>query len=138
MYQYLKSLDIGYWFYSGSYLEAIHEVLDPSLKMIVHIPNVNSSASSTDKYSEVNDIMGSLGEWIERDPATDFHLIREKGTGRVLKVADLVDDSDFNRRSKVLAALREPAHRNDREHVDVIIALGMAKEALIGSGVGMP
>jgi hypothetical protein len=37
-YQYLKSLDIGYWFYSGSYLEAIHEVLDPSLKTIVHIP----------------------------------------------------------------------------------------------------
>ncbi|MBB5319478.1 DEAD/DEAH box helicase [Tunturibacter empetritectus] len=127
-YQYLKSLDIGYWFYSGSYLEAIHEVLDPSLKTIVHIPNVNSSASSTDKYAEVNDIMGSLGDWIERDPATDFHLIREKVTGRVLKVADLVDDSDFNRRSKVLAALRDPAHRNNRDHVDVIIALGMAKE----------
>jgi hypothetical protein len=127
-YQYLKSLDIGYWFYAGSYLDAIHEVLDPSLKTIVHIPNVNSSASSTDKYAEVNDIMGSLGEWIERDPATDFHLIREKVTGRVLKVADLVDDSDFNRRSKVLGALRDPMHRNNRDHVDVIIALGMAKE----------
>ena len=46
----------------------------------------------------------------------------------MLKVADLVDDSDTNRRSKVLAALRDPAHRNDRDHVDVIIALGMAKE----------
>ena len=127
-YQYLKSLNIGYWFYSGSYLEAIHEVLDPALKTIVHIPSVNSSASSTDKYAEVNEIMGTLGEWIQRDPATDFHLVRQKGTGRVLKVADLVDDSDFNRRSKVLAALRDPAHRNDRDHVDVILALGMAKE----------
>ncbi len=127
-YQYLKSLDIGYWFYSGSYLEAIHEVLDPSLKTIVHIPSVNSSASSTDKYAEVNAIMEALGEWVERDLATDFHLVRQKETGRVLKVADLVDDSDTNRRSKVLAALRDPAHRNDRDHVDVIIALGMAKE----------
>ena len=89
---------------------------------------MNSSASSTDKYAEVNEIMGTLGEWIGRDPVTDFHLVREKQTGRVLKVADLVDDSDFNRRSKVLAALRDPAHRDDRDHVDVIIALGMAKE----------
>ena len=128
-YQYLKSLDIGYWFYgTGGYLESIGEVLDPTLKTIIHIPSVNSSASSTDKYAEVNAIIDTLGEWIERDPATDFHLVRERNTGRVLKVADLVDDSDFNRRSKVLGALRDPAHRNDRDHVDVIIALGMAKE----------
>ncbi len=127
-YEYLKALDLGYWFYSGSYLEAIGEVLDPKLKTIVHIPNVNSSASSTDKYAEVSEIMGVLGEWQGRDPATDFHLVRERETGRVLKVADLVDDSDSNRRSKVLGALRESAHRNNRDHVDVIIALGMAKE----------
>lgn len=128
-YQYLKTLDIGYWFYgTKGYLESIGEVLDPTLKTIVHIPNVNSSASSTDKYAEVNAIIDTLGEWIERDPATDFHLVRAKGTGRMLKVADLVDDSDFNRRSRVLGALRDPAHRNDRDHVDVIIALGMAKE----------
>jgi superfamily II DNA or RNA helicase len=127
-YEYLKSLDLGYWFYSGSYLEAIGEVLDPKLKTIVHIPNVNSSASSTDKYAEVDQIMGILGEYEDRDPITDFHLVRERETGRMLKVADLVDDYDSNRRSKVLAALRDPAHRNNRDHVDVIIALGMAKE----------
>jgi hypothetical protein len=51
--------------------------------------------------------MDVLGEWTGRDEKTDFHLVRHKDTGRVLKVADLVDDSDFNRRSKVLAALRE-------------------------------
>jgi hypothetical protein len=127
-YEYLKALNLGYWFYSGSYLEAIGEVLDPKLKTIVHIPNVNSSASSTDKYAEVSEIMGVLGEWQGRDPVTDFHLVRERETGRMLKVADLVDDSDANRRGKVLAALRDPAHRDDRDHVDVIIALGMAKE----------
>lgn len=127
-YQYLQSLDLGYWFYAGSYLEAIHEVLDPSLKTIVHIPSVNSSASSTDKYAEVNEIVDVLGEWMGRDETTDFHLVRQRDTGRMLKVADLVDDSDTNRRSKVLGALRDPAHRNDRDHVDVILALGMAKE----------
>jgi superfamily II DNA or RNA helicase len=127
-YEYLKALDLGYWFYSGSYLEAIGEVLNPKLKTIVHIPNVNSAASSTDKYAEVDQIMGVLGEYQDRDPVTDFHLVRERETGRILKVADLVDDYDSNRRSKVLGALRDPAHRNDRDHVDVIIALGMAKE----------
>jgi hypothetical protein len=48
--------------------------------------------------------------------------------GRVIKIADLVDDSDPAKRAKVLAALKDPAHRNDRDHVDIIIALGMAKE----------
>lgn len=40
-YTYLKSLDIGYFFYTGRYLDAIMKVLDPSLKTIIHIPNVN-------------------------------------------------------------------------------------------------
>jgi hypothetical protein len=46
----------------------------------------------------------------------------------VLKVADLVDDSDGNRRSRILAAVRDATHRNDRDHVDIVIPLGMAKE----------
>jgi hypothetical protein len=45
-----------------------------------------------------------------------------------LKVADLVDDSDPSKRTKVLTALKDPAQKNNRDHVDVIIALGMAKE----------
>ena len=43
-------------------------------------------------------------------------------------VQHLVDDSDPAKRSRVLSALKDPAHKNDRYHVDVIIALGMAKE----------
>src|SRR5699024_2384126 len=67
------------------------------------------------------------GEWKGLDPVTGFHQVQRPG-GSVIKVADLVDDSDAARRSRVLAALKDPAHRNDREHVDIIIALGMAKE----------
>jgi hypothetical protein len=128
-YQYLKALDIGYWFYSGSYLDAIGDVLDPARKTIVHIPNVNSSASTRNgKFVEVDAIMEALGEWQGRDEATDFHRIYSKAAGRELRVADLVDDTDQNRRTKVLAALRDPAQRDNRDHVDIIIALGMAKE----------
>jgi hypothetical protein len=127
-YQYLKSLDIGYWFYTGNYLEAIEEVLNPALKTIVHIPSVNSSASTTDKHEEVGAILSILGEWMGRDEQTDFHLVRQRDRGRVLKVADLVDDTDGNRRSRILGALRDPAQRDNRDHVDIIIALGMAKE----------
>jgi hypothetical protein len=43
-------------------------------------------------------------------------------------VADLVDDSDPAKRSKVLSALKDPAQKDNRDNVDVIIALGMAKE----------
>lgn len=126
-YRWLKSLDIGYFFYTGRYVDAVEKVLDPALKTIVHIPSVNSRESLQDKEREVNEIMQSLGEWKGVDPATGFHQV-ETQTGRVLKIADLVDDSDPARRSRVLAALKDPAQKDNREHVDVIVALGMAKE----------
>ncbi len=126
-YQWLKSLDVGYFFYSGPYVDAVAKVLDPGLKTIVHIPNVNARESMKDKQAEVDHIMHSLGEWKGVDPSTGFHLIANRD-GRTLKVADLVDDSDPSRRSKVLTALKDPAQKNNRDNVDVIIALGMAKE----------
>ncbi|KWT03381.1 DEAD/DEAH box helicase [Pseudomonas amygdali pv. aesculi] len=126
-YRWLKSLHIGYFFYTGRYVDAVAKVLDPQLKTIVHIPNVNARESLKDKEREVNEIMSSLGDWKGVDPATGFHLIKAKD-GRMLKVADLVDDSDAARRSIVLSALKDPVQKNNRDHVDVIIALGMAKE----------
>ena len=126
-YRWLKSLDIGYFFYTGRYVDAVAKVLDPALKTIVHIPNVNARESLKDKEREVNEIMSALGEWQGVDRATGFHLIKSQD-GRTLKVADLVDDSDPARRSKVLGALKNPAQKNNRDNVDVIIALGMAKE----------
>jgi hypothetical protein len=126
-YEHLKALNIGYYFYTGRYLEAIEHCLDPSLKTIVHIPNVNARESTKDKIAEVNEILHYLGKWQGSDPVTGFELVA-LADGRVLKIADLVDDSDPARRAKVLAALKDPAHKNDRDHVDIIIALGMAKE----------
>lgn len=126
-YRWLKSLDIGYFFYTGKYVDAVAKVLDPALKTIIHIPNVNARESLKDKEREVNEIMSALGDWQGVDPATGFHLIKTND-GRTLKLADLVDDSDAARRSKVLAALKDPVQKNNRDNVDVIIALGMAKE----------
>ncbi len=125
-YDYLKHLDIGYFFYSGGYVDEIMEVLDPHEKTIIHIPNVNSRESTTDKYREVENILHELGEWQGDDPVTGFRLIK-LADGTVLKIADLVDD-DPSKRERVAAALRDPATNESREHVDIIIALGMAKE----------
>ncbi len=126
-YEHLKALKIGYFFYSNRYLSAIEAVLDPAKKTIVHIPSVNSRESTKDKTKEVEEIMEYLGEWQGADPQTGFHRVKLPG-GRVIKIADLVDDSDSAKRARVLAALKDPAHKNDRDHVDIIIALGMAKE----------
>ena len=126
-YQWLKALDIIYHFYTGPYVNAITRVLDPLLKTIVHIPNVNARESLKDKQREVDEILNGLGEWKGIDPATGFHLVQTT-SGSTLKVADLVDDSDPAKRSKVLGALKDPTQKNNRDHVDIIIALGMAKE----------
>lgn len=126
-YEHLKALNIGYFFYTGRYTDAIEHCLDPALKTIVHIPSVNAREALKDKVGEVNEILHYLGKWQGADPVTGFELVALPD-GRVLKIADLVDDSVPARRSKVLAALKDPAHKNDRDHVDMIIALGMAKE----------
>ena len=125
-YEHLKRLDIGYYFYTGSYADSILKVLDPDEKTIVHIPNVNSRESTKDKIREVEHILGELGVWQEMDRETGFQLVRTPG-GRLLRIADLVDD-DPNKRDRVAAALRDPTQKDNRDHVDIIVALGMAKE----------
>jgi superfamily II DNA or RNA helicase len=125
-YEYLKQLDIGYFFYAGSYVDDILNVLDPAEKTIVHIPSVNARESTKDKIKEVEHIIEELGEWQGTDPATGFQLVKTP-EGRVLRIADLVDDAPA-KRDRVSAALKDPAQKNNRDHVDIIIALGMAKE----------
>lgn len=126
-YEHLKTLDIGYYFYSGPYVDTVADVLNPNEKTIVHIPNVNSRESTKrGKTNEATEIMGALGEWIGKDDVTGFDLIK-RADGHILKVADLVDDGP-DRHDKVLAALKSPDAKKNRDHVDVIIALGMAKE----------
>jgi hypothetical protein len=125
-YQHLKNLDIGYFFYAGSYVDDILKVLDPAEKTILHIPNVNSRETPADKNTQVDEIMRALGDWQGTDPATGFQLVKAED-GRVLRIADLVND-DPAKRERVSAALKDPAQKNNRDHVDIIIALGMAKE----------
>ena len=125
-YEHLKNLDIGYYFYTGPYVDEIVKVLNSEEKTIIHIPNVNSRESTKDKIKEVEHILSELGEWQGTDPETGFQLVKTEN-GTILKVADLVDD-DSAKRDKVAASLKDPEQKNNRDHVDIIIALGMAKE----------
>ena len=131
-YEYLKSLGIGYHFYTGRYfkkhpdkeMSALAEVLDENKKTIIHIPSVNSAESSKQKYEEVNHIIDVLGELEYQDEKTGVLYIKSHKTGKILKVADLVNDNP-KAREKISAYLREVKSEND---IDIIIALGMAKE----------
>lgn len=101
-------------------------MLDPDEKTIIHIPSVNSRESTKDKIREVEHIISALGDWQGVDLATGFQLVKA-ARGRVLRIADLVDD-DPAKRDRVSVALKDPTQKNNRDHVDIIIALGMAKE----------
>src|SRR3546814_14520460 len=83
-YELLKSLDIGYFFYSGAYSDDILAVLDPTEKTIIHIPNVNSRESTGQKIKEVEHIIEELGEWQGIDPATGLQFVRT-AEGRVIR-----------------------------------------------------
>ena len=126
-YQHLKSLGIGHHFYQGRYTEAIHEVLDRDKKTILHIPNVNSGESTKDKIEEVGFIIDAVGEYVDTESDTGIIRIKSRKTGRVLRVADLVDDTDQKKRADTLHYLATVASK-DRDAADIILALGMAKE----------
>ncbi len=123
-YEFLKELDIGYYFYSGAYADDILKVLDPTEKTIIHIPNVNSRASTGDKIKEVDHIIHELGEWLGADAATGFQLVKTP-EGRTIRIADLVDP---DHQARIQASLRSPEMKTNKDYVDIIIALGMAKE----------
>lgn len=123
-YNYLKSLGIGYHFYQGRYTEAILEVLDTDKKTILHIPNVNSGESTKDKHNEVDFILDAIGEVIKQDSETGVIYIKRHADGKILKVADLVEDNS-KERDKIVEYLRKSKNEDD---MDLIIALGMAKE----------
>lgn len=126
-YEYLRSLGIGHHFYQGRYTDAIGEVLDLDKKTIVHIPNVNSGESTKDKLEEVGFILDTIGEVVDEDEDTGIISVRRNDNGEIVRVADLVDDTDQKKRGDTLHFLAHTASK-DRDAVDVIIALGMAKE----------
>lgn len=133
-YEFLKSLGIGYHFYTGRYfkkpfdkeISALEEVLDVNKKTIIHIPNVNANESSKDKFAEVGHIIDILGDVEYQDDKTGVVYVKNTKTGKRLKVADLVND-DLKEREKISTYLRTYA-MEDVNAIDVIIALGMAKE----------
>ena len=122
-YKYLKSLGIGFHFYHGKYMDAIKEVLDTDKKTILHIPNVNSGESTKDKYIEVDTIIDKIGEIVSVDPDSNIISVKRED-GKIIKVADLVNDNPEDR-EKTITYLRNITSVDD---VDLIIALGMAKE----------
>lgn len=126
-YEHLKSLGIGYHFYQGRYTSAIHEVLDTDKKTIIHIPNVNSGESTKDKIEEVGQILSIIGEVVDQDDDTGIIHVRRHEDDKIIKVADLVDDADQIKRARTLTYLSQTA-KKDIDAVDLIIALGMAKE----------
>jgi len=123
-YDYLKSLGIGYHFYQGKYTNAILEVLDTDKKTILHIPNVNSGESTKEKENEVGFIMDAIGDFDYQDSETGVNYIKRYKDGKTIKVANLVDDNP-RERDKIVNYLREIDSIDD---MDIIIALGMAKE----------
>jgi len=123
-YKYLKNLVLGYHFYHGSYLDHIAEVLDTRKKTIVHIPSVNQRASTgLGKYQETAEIMKVIGTIDHKDYYTGIYYVKT-ADGRMLKVADLVEDEQ-KERNMVQDYLQNIKRRDD---VDIIIALGTAKE----------
>jgi superfamily II DNA or RNA helicase len=99
-------------------------VLDTDKKTILHIPHVRSGESTKRKYDEVDAIHDIIGTVEYTDQETGIIHVKRHTDGKIIKVADLVDD-DAASRNKVVEFLRTIQKPED---LDLIIALGMAKE----------
>ena len=125
-YQYLKSFAMGYSFYRGQYTEALDEVIDVSKKSIIHIPNVNSSESTKEKYDEVDRIMDVISDGGDVLQNSDGIYEVNRPDGNQLLVADLVNEDSRDKVTSYLANITDDIE--DLDKLDIIIALGMAKE----------
>lgn len=125
-YKYLKSFAMGYSFYRGKYTDALDKVIDVDKKMIIHIPNVNSGESTKDKYAEVDEVLDLItdGGEIKQNDDGIYEIIRLDG--KKLLVADLVNEDGRDKVSAYLASITDDI--GDLDKLDIIIALGMAKE----------
>ena len=125
-YDHLKALLIEHTFYNGEYPDTIMKVVDPEKKSIIYLPHVNA-LDANDKLQDVDTLLDKLGNDMGRDEETGFRLVKCRKTKRILRIADLVDDAPDKRR-RVVAALRDRSQKDNRDFVDIIIALNMAKE----------
>ncbi|NYS22180.1 DEAD/DEAH box helicase family protein [Leuconostoc sp. DB-1] len=125
-YKYLKSFAMGYSFYRGKYTDALDQVIDVNKKSIIHIPNVNSGESTKDKYAEVDEILDLLADAgnITQNEEGIYEI--ERPDGKKLLVADLVNEEGREKVSAYLASITDDI--KDLDKLDIIIALGMAKE----------
>lgn len=123
-YRWLKSLGIGYSFFQGNYLTAIPDVLDTTKKTLIHIPHPNSKTGAfMNKHDQVEEIIKCIGEVVSRDYNNNLYKVKT-ADGRILTVGDLVEDKSEQR-----ALLQSYLHRmNSRDSLDILIALGTAKE----------
>ncbi len=124
-YKYLKSLGIDYAFYTGVWVDAIHDILDTTKKSIIYIPSVNSRESTHDKIDEVGKLLDAMGDVLSRDADSGIYTLQTED-GRTIKVADLVSDQVPGSQHRTLDYLRHA--QSDKDAIDIIIALGMAKE----------
>lgn len=123
-YKWLKSLGIGYSFFQGNYLTAIPDVLDTTKKTLIHIPHPNSKTGAfMNKYDQVAEIINHIGK-IESEDYYNFIYHVRTPDGRLLKVGNLVEDNPEQR--AVLQAYLQRMNR--RDSLDILIALGTAKE----------
>lgn len=123
-YKWLKSLGIGYSFFQGNYLTAMPDVLDTTKKTLIHIPHPNSKTGAfMNKHDQIAEIIKFIGEIVDRDYNNYLYKVKT-ADGRILTVGDLVEDSREQR-----DALQSYLQRmNNRGSLDILIALGTAKE----------
>ncbi len=123
-YKWLKSLGIGYSFFQGNYLTAIPDVLDTTKKTLIHIPHPNSKTGAfMNKHDQVAEILRYIGAVVDRDYNHYLYKVKTPD-GRILTVGNLVEDKKEQR-----DALQSYLQRmNSRDSLDILIALGTAKE----------
>ena len=127
-YQYLKRLDIGYFFYTGNYCRR-HPT---GARSRTRRRSCTSRTSTRARARRTRSGRSSTSSrnWASgqgADAATGFQLVKTPARAGP-SGSPTWSTTTRAKRERVAAALRDPERMNDRDHVDIIVALGMAKE----------
>lgn len=126
------SFGIATCFYLRSYLTALDMPVDVSCCTIIHIPSVNSAASTCDCTKAVAAILALIGTVASQDEATGITTLCSHVDGRLLCVAALVN---VLRRDCVLQTY---CCMCQAAQLDIQLALGMAMLRLAWPWAALP
>jgi len=120
--KFIRGLKYSYALYERTWEKTLSEYYDPSRRLVIHIPPVNSAASRG-KVADVQTVFRAIAGCDDPEVECEGPVTKVRRGSEWIRILNLVDAQDRDLKKEYLAVARE-----DRDAIHAIVALNMFKE----------